>query len=181
MIQGKPVGRFDPAKVTDAVQLDWRKYCAPEFLRPMDAAEALIVRYPELYRILPTKLGNTLRSGEDLLELGADEDLEAFVYRRYKFMTSELKAEHDRYRSQLNIYSLLTFIFASLTVISPISLPHRMTDIVGETAFGAIYAVLAFVSYQAAVASARGYATVLSAIGAIADAESPPTSPASPS
>lgn len=164
LIESKPVGRYDPARIAEAGQVDWRPHAPPEFLRPIDATETLILQYPEPYRILPTKLGNTLRSGEDRLRLAPGEDLEGYVYRRYDRMTPDLKAEHNRYRSQLNIYCLLTFIFIALAGVAIILLPHTLGYLAGEIAFTAVYACLAVVSYQAAMASARGYVTVLASI-----------------
>ena len=79
-------------------------------------------------------------------------------------MTPDLKAEHNRYRSQLNIYCLLTFIFIALAGVAVMLLPHVLAYLVGEFVFATVYACFSFVSYQAAVASARGYLTVLASI-----------------
>src|ERR1700722_4805735 len=70
------------------------------------------------HRIVPTTLGSTLRSGEDQLIRDSEENLEEFVLRRYQQMSSELKAQHRRFRSQLNIYCLLTLVFLGLAVLS---------------------------------------------------------------
>jgi len=164
MIAGKPLRRYDPARIAAAEQIDWRQHAPPEFLRPIDATEALILQYPDPFRIMPTKLGNTLRSGEDRLHITANEDLESYVYRRYARMAVDLRGEHDRYRSQLNIYCLLTFIFITLAIVAVNLLPHALRYFVPEVIFVAIYLCLSFVSYQAAIASARGYVTVLTSI-----------------
>jgi hypothetical protein len=163
--RGEPLDDHDPARVTAAERLGWRRFASPELLRRMDAIESLIERYPRSHRILPTRLGNTLRSTEDRLNREADEDLEDFVYNRYDLMTPELKVQHDQFRSRLNIYCLLTFIFSSLAIASPIALVHGRANLAGGVVFAVIYAILALVSYQAAIASARGYVRVLRVVG----------------
>jgi hypothetical protein len=162
--RGESLDDHDPARVTAAERLSWRRFASPELLRRMDATESLIVRYPQPHRIQPTRLGNTLRSSEDQLNLEADEVLEDYVYNRYHLISPELKTKHDQYRSRLNIYCLLTFIFSSLAIVSPIALVHGRADLADGVAFAVVYAILALVSYQAAIASARAYVGVLRVI-----------------
>ncbi len=159
----EPLDGHDPDRITAAEQLGWQRFAAPELLHKMSATESRIMEYPLPHRILPTKLGNTLRASEDRLRLGAGEELEEFVYRRYDLMTTELKFEHDQYRSRLNIYCLLTFVFCSLTIVSLFALDPR-ADPAGVAAFAIVYMILALISYQAAIVSARGYVTVLRVI-----------------
>jgi hypothetical protein len=163
--RGEPYDDHDPARVAAAERLDWRRFASPELLRRMDATESLILRYPRPHRIMPTKLGNTLRASEDLLDLGVGEPLEDYVYNRHHLINPELKVKHDQYRSRLDIYCLLTFIFSSLAIVSPIALVHDRADLSGGVAFAVVYVILAFVSYQAATASARAYVGMLRVIG----------------
>jgi len=174
----KRVDHYDRARIAEAAKVNWRQYAAPELLRQMDAAMTRIRQHPEPHRILPTRLGNTLRAAEDGLTLAPGENLEEFVYRRYPLMTAELKSEHDRYRSQLNIYCLSALIFACLAVLVPAALVHRRAELPGELCFALAYAALAFVSYRAAVASAHGYVTVLRVLGS-QPAANPAATPAS--
>ena len=102
---------------------------------------------------------------EDRLNLEADEVLEDYVYNRYHLISPELKTKHDQYRSRLNIYCLLTFIFSSLAIVSPIALVHGQADLADGVAFAVVYAILALVSYAAAIASARAYVGVLRVVG----------------
>lgn len=161
----KRVDHYSPARLAEAAKFNWRGFAAPELLRQMDATMIRIRQHPEPHRILPTKLGNTLRSEEDRLRLAPGENLDEFVYRRYALMTTELKSEHNRFRSQLNIYCLSAIVFAGLAVLSPAVLAHRRAEISGEVLFTLAYAALAVVSYRAAIASARGYVTVLRVLG----------------
>jgi hypothetical protein len=171
-VRGESLDGHDRTQVAKAKQIGWRRYAPPELLHRMDAAENLIKQYPHPHCILPTKLGNTLRSGEDQLPRGTEEELEEFVYRRHGQMSAELNVRHDQFRSRLNIYCLLTLIFSGLAIVSPVALVHRRTDLIGGAVFLVVYAILALISYQASIASARGYVTVLRVIGSQADASS---------
>lgn len=86
---------------------------------------------------------NYARPGEDRLKLADGENLEEFVYRRYGLMTAELKAEHYRFRSQLNIYCLLALIFAGLAATCPAALAHQRGELWGGLAFALAYVTLA--------------------------------------
>jgi hypothetical protein len=160
-----PLHGYDPELVANVKDLGWECYASPERLRHIDAVSSLLEEFPEQYRILPTRLGNTLRSTEDQLPLDDDENLEDFINRRYDFLSSELKVQHDQFRSRLDIYCMLTLIFILLAMASPVALIHHRDDLIGASIFSAVYAILSCVSYQAAIASARGYVSVLRVIG----------------
>jgi hypothetical protein len=169
--RGHPHDDHDPARVAEAEHMGWRRYASPDILRRMDATESLIAQYPEPHRIMPTRLGNTLRSSEDRLDLEADEVLEDYVYNRYPLISPELKAKHDQFRSRLNIYCLLTFISSGLAIVSPIALVNGRANLSGGLVFTVVYAILALVSYQAATASARGYVGVLRVVSSRASSD----------
>jgi hypothetical protein len=161
----EPLTGCDAKLVSRARTLDWRRFARADILHRVDATETLILAYPQPHRILPTTLGNTLRSREDQLTRETEENLEEFVLRRYQQMNSDLKAQHRRFRSQLNIYCLLTLIFLGLAVLSAALLSAETRSIAGATAFAAVYLVSSLVSYRAAISSARGYVSVLRVIG----------------
>jgi hypothetical protein len=162
----QPVDKYNPDLVALAERLDWRLYAPPEELHRMDAIHSLLDEYPRRHRLLPTRLGNTLRSREDELVRDPNEPLEEFVLRRFAAMDPDLWTQHRRFRSQLDIYCLLTLIFAGLAVLSPVLLIPSTSAILGPALFGTVYAGLSVVSYRAAIASARGYTAVLRTIGA---------------
>ncbi len=120
----------------------------------------LTTYYPSLdYRILPTKLGNTLRTYEDKLHAVLGGSMEGMILRMYDSWPASLKDEHDHYRSRLNLYCSLFLVFLLSAAVAwpvlfignwlPPSLAMAMTI------------SLAYFSYRAAIASARGYQTVL--------------------
>jgi len=162
---GDSVDRYDPAMVAHAEGLGWRRFTPPELLHKMDATQSLLDEYPRPHRILPTMLGNTLRSREDQLEREPSEPLEEYVLRRYSAMSPDLWTQHRRARSQLDIYCLLTLIFGALAALSPAALFLRTSNVPGALCFAVGYAVLSVISYRAAIVCARGYTSVLRAIG----------------
>jgi hypothetical protein len=161
----EPLAGYATDLVSRATKLDWRRFARADILHRIDATETLILAYPQPHRILPTTLGNTLRSREDQLSRDSEENLEEFVFRRYQQMSSDLKARHRRFRSQLNIYCLLTLIFLALAVLSAGLLSIETGSAVGGTAFAAVYLLSSLVSYRAAISSARGYVSVLRVMG----------------
>jgi hypothetical protein len=161
----EPLTGYDANLVSRARKLDLRRFARADILHRIDATESLIRAYPQPHRILPTTLGNTLRSREDQLSRDGEENLEEFVFRRYQQMNSDLKTQHHRFRSQLNIYCLLTLIFFALAVLSATLLSIETGRAVGAAAFSAVYLLSSLVSYRAAISSARGYVSVLRVIG----------------
>jgi hypothetical protein len=96
-------------------------------------------------------------------------------------MDKDLWVQHRRSRSQLDIYCLLTLIFAGLAVLSVAVLIPSTGEVQGALLFGAVYSALSVVSYWAAIASARGYAAVLRTISSRAVADRPSQTRSSPS
>ena len=118
----------------------------------------------EPYRLLPTKLGNVLRAAEDSLPAVQGDELESFVLRRWDQTPRALQREHDEYRTRLDLYCMLVFIFFVLAILAPPLMTRGSSYVAATLATSFAYLVMAFVSYGAAVASARGYSTALKAI-----------------
>ena len=142
---------------------DWRLYSPSEALYKIDSISARLEFYPQDNRLMPTRLGNVLRVSEDKIELEADENLEGFVIRHFDELPSALKEEHGDYRTRLDMYCCLVLVFLVLAVISVPAL-IRINPVWGTGIAVAIYGTMAYVSYEAAIASARGYGGVLQEI-----------------
>lgn len=156
----------DEATIAEASEIDWREKADPGLAALFYRAIQRQSDYPKKpNRILPTTLGNVLRASEEGLRLkGAT--LERFVMDNYKFMPPRLMTQHDQFRDRLDMYSLLVLV---LSVLSAASIPLLMGLDVGHPwvpPIGgfAILACLAWLSYQAAIASARGYGSALLAM-----------------
>jgi hypothetical protein len=149
----------------------WRQFAPANLMSRLEAVESRIYEYPQPYRILPTKLGNVIRAVEDSISTTRGGGLESFVIRQWDEIPSGLRKEHDQYRGRLDLYCTLMFVFLILAIISPplITLgPRYLTDTIATSI---AYLFLSFVSYSAAIASARGYATALKAIAEMNDAD----------
>lgn len=142
----------------------WREAAAPEVLRLLEAVERALAWYPQEHRLLPTRLGNTLRSVEDDLKLADGGDLQGFVIRNYESISPQLLTQLASFRTRLDMYCSLVLVWATLAGTSipalwPFHSGARYAMILTALAF----CMLAVVSYRAAVASARGYVTSLRA------------------
>jgi hypothetical protein len=143
--------------------LDWIQYARAESLRRIAAIEAAIESYPRDHRILPTRLGNVLRAAEDSIDAGAD-GLEGFVIRHWDDIPPGLQREHDQYRTRLDLYCLLVFVFTVLGVGAAALIDDATHAVLGRSGVAAFFVSLALVSYEAAISSARGYGTVLATV-----------------
>lgn len=144
--------------------LSWTLYCPAHHLEKVHALDARLEQYPPDNRVLPTRLGNTLRSYEERLS-DLDGDLEGYVLRVHERIPLILQSQHTQFRTRLDMYCSLVYIFLTLAVIAPpllirVHVPYHAAG----TIAGLTYLNLAIVCYGAAVTSARGYGAVLVAI-----------------
>ncbi len=149
-------------EAVDAVP--WRGLVPSGVLYRLDALENRLRAYPSENRVLPTRLGNVLRAAEDQLLLDSDEELELFVIRYYDELPETLRNEHEEFRTRLDMYCCLVLVFVVLTGASVLTL-LRIAPMWASGLICLFYAVMAWVSYEAAIASARGYGGVLQEIG----------------
>jgi hypothetical protein len=159
----RPKREITPAVSRVIDEIDWRQHLPSSVSYQMECIDSRLNSYPESNRILPTRLGNVLRAAEDELELGEDDELENFVIRYYEELPTALKEEHKDYRTRLDMYCSLVLIFALLTPLG-IALLIGVTPGWGAILFAMGYALMSFVCYEAAIASARGYGDVLKEI-----------------
>lgn len=113
---------------------------------------------------MPTQLGNVLRSTEARLK-HAGGDVSSFALRRRKLADARTQLQHDQFRTRLDMYCTLVFVALFLAVLSPwllrdVAHGHR-EDLVRWLMPSALFLALAFASYKAAVAIARGYCSIL--------------------
>ena len=155
----------DPAVMEAARQMGWHPKAPAAELATLERLERRVAEYPAHHRVLPTRLGNVIRATEDALERDGYE-LEGLIMRNYGVIPARLMVQHDQFRDRLDMYCTLVPVFVLLTVGYG-SLALRGQPFLLSAGLGALGgAVLAVTSYQAAIASARGYATALSAIAA---------------
>ncbi|WP_141277309.1 hypothetical protein [Pseudonocardia hydrocarbonoxydans] len=155
-------GVHSQADKDEARRLGWRQFAAPQDLARFDRLSKRLDDFPAEHRILPTKLGNVLRSAEDALEL-ADGDLEGLVMRRYDRIPERIRTHHDQFRTRLDMYCILFFVFIVLAMLSTLIVWRTQGQLLSFL-FPATFALLALTAYAASITSARGYGASLRAI-----------------
>lgn len=151
-------------RTREARKLDWQKYAPAHLMCRVQAIEGKIDEYPDESRMLPTKLGNVLRSVEDSIKTDPDGDRESYIIRHWAKIPAALQKEHDQYRSRLELYCTLAFVFVALAVTAPFLIVREHHYLLSAAVTSCAYLVMTFVSYTAAIASARGYKTAVEAI-----------------
>ncbi len=115
--------------------------------------------------MLPTRLGNLLRSYEDrAFQDLKGQTLAGAVQRVYHLLPIELRSEHDQHRTRLDLYCSMVLVATVVTVIAVLLLREipGWTYLAGIIASGAAIAQLC---YRAAIASADAYGHLLLQIG----------------
>lgn len=168
---------LDESQRDEILDLEWWHRADPWLLARIDHRRARIAEFPSLRsRTLPTRLGNLLRATEDELSQAAN-DVEGFVMRLRGKAPTRLRIQHDQFRTRLDMYCVLTLGSFNLAWISPLILwnvpsspsPLFMEigglsvteDMATKFAIVASMLMISLASYKAAIASARGYVTIL--------------------
>jgi hypothetical protein len=140
---------------------NWENWCDAWHIAEIEHLRDAEEDYPlETHRILPTKLGNLIRATEDQLQ-NTGGDVQGFALRRYANVPPLIRAEHDKFRSRLEMYCILVFVSASLLILTPMILFRSGIGFLPIVAISACFGALSRASYLAAVASARGYCSAL--------------------
>jgi hypothetical protein len=160
---GNDTDQVDDEIVMTARKIDWRRHAPSAMLYKIDSITARLASYPQNYGLLPTRLGNVLRAAEDKVKLEPNENIQGFVIRHHDQLSAALKSEHRSYRTRLDMYCCLVLVFSVLAMISVISLSH-LSPAWGAAVAVAGYGLMAYISYEAAIMSARSYGLILQEI-----------------
>lgn len=141
-------------------KLKWETECAPWRMARLAEMEERLKEFPAPHRLLPTPLGNVLRATEDGLT-HARGDVSQFALRRRFLLPPRVQLQHDQFRARLDMYATLCVVSALLAVLSAVLLVWGDVDRRQVVLVAAMFVAFAVVAYRAAVASARGYCTIL--------------------
>jgi hypothetical protein len=146
-----------------AMKVPWRQYGDAAQLRVVESIDERLRSFPPAaYRVLPTKLGNTLRAYEDRAAGRSNESLEGWVLRRFHTLPTAVQYEHDQHRSRLDLYCSMVFVAITVGVVGLVLLwPYKW---VTRASMAGVATATAWLSYRAAIGSARAYGTTLEAI-----------------
>lgn len=156
-------GNPDDEVAMEANDTEWKPHASASALYRIDSTAARLRCYPEKSRILPTRLGNVLRAAEDNIELEEGENLEGYVIRYHEQLSPALQSQHRDYRTRLDMYCCLVLVFVILVVTSMAALV-RVNPLWGMGIAAVIYGSMAYISYEAAIATARSYGLILQEI-----------------
>lgn len=181
-------GRREAEVIEKASKLDWEDFSSAPLLREMEAAQRARKGWPIETRVMPTRLGNVLRSYEDKLSAGP-EGLRTYAIRHWHLLSSEQKSLQARYRRRLDLYCEMVWVSVALAVLSMalFSFPHPHW--VALPVSLALLAALATTCYRAAIAAAFGYGEMLKVmelaraetdLGAVQNADDPHKAPVAP-
>ena len=152
------------AVVAAAEALDWRPFAPASRLRSYESVERSLNIYPKPHRTMPTKLGNTLRAGEDGIRDLGHGTLRTFVIRHWHLLPREIQVLHDEYRNRLDLYCTLVFVCAAIAAGGGALLWTAKGGAVAGWVVFAVFLASAVASYRAAITSAVGYTGALHAI-----------------
>lgn len=153
-----------------AGQIDWMARVDSVQTSRLERYYNLERELPAPHRLLPTRLGNVLRSYEDQLSQSGQE-LERFVMRAYDAVPSRLMVQHDQFSNRLDLYCTMVPTCVMLALTSAFLVPKAdgSHPWLPKLVSIAIFLALATANYEAAISSARGYGTVLVAMRSYMD------------
>jgi hypothetical protein len=143
-------------EIDEALEIPWERYAPPDLLRRRVNIDKRIRDYPKELRTLPTRLGNVLRAHEDQTKR---ERVETLVLEVYELMPPTLRAQHDEQRNRLDLYCSMTFIVALVAAVAGVRLGP--THWAYAVVVGGVCGIILWLTYRAAIASARVYGAVL--------------------
>lgn len=144
----------------------WVSECNPWQAAKMLRLNTEWREFPVDGRVMPTRLGNLLRSVED--ELDDEGALAGFVMRNRHLVPTRVLLHHDQFRTRLDMYCMLVFVSVGAAVISIPVLWN--VSISGRIGVPLALLAMTWASYNAALASARGYIAALKEMNRIVKA-----------
>lgn len=159
----KPVLTTEKERELDEV--DWRVYASAGALRRLGEHERLVRLLPDRHRVMPTRLGNTLRSCEDRANQEIDGSVQGMIHRTYQRLPLHLRVEIDQFRNRLGLYASLVatmwiLMILSAVVVMPVNL------LTGSLLVAAGF-ILVGTFYRATVSSAEAYGVLLEEVAAL--------------
>lgn len=157
-IDGTPASGETSAEERATVRAyEWESKTSANLVRQRQNLGNRLRDYPgNATSILPTRLGNVLRKHED--DTGA-RDIETFVERNHDALPVSLQITHDEQRDRLELYCSMVFVLMIVVVVALIRFNWLRWEYSVATCL--VLGTGIWVTYRAAVASARHYGAVL--------------------
>ena len=161
---GDDLAGFAAGLVTEALAVGWESAARPEDIHLWQSLDQRKSHYPAASRVLPTRLGNTMRAAEDRMALADGGDLQGFIMRNYERIPRALLIQHSSSRTRLDMYCSLVFASMLLAPVS-VGLLAKFGPLVASTST-AILVLFGVVAYSAGLSSARRLGAGLLAVDA---------------
>ena len=136
----------------------WERYVEPNTVRRLRNAEKQRREYPSPKSVLPTRLGNVLRSYEDATNIAI---LEPYIEDNFDSLPRSLQESHDQRRGRMDLYCSMVLVCAVSVALAVAILWGQYPYQVGAVLLGLMAMLL---NYRAAIASARSYGSILGSI-----------------
>ncbi|MGK3202595.1 hypothetical protein [Amycolatopsis sp. MEPSY49] len=146
-----------------AAAFNWQALLSPDTTSKLSRIKQAKEDYPAAHRTLPTKLGNILRATEDSIT-NKDQETQGLVLQRGDAIPARLRLHHDQFRTRLDMYCTLVFVYLGLAGFTVALLVPAQNSPIGIVVITSAFLLLAIASYSAAITSARGYCTTLKVI-----------------
>lgn len=148
----------DPGERRRALLTKWEDFADPEIVRRLHEVKRRLRDFPSPQRVLPTTLGNVLRSHEDQMRVPTPR---SYVVQHFERVPFTLQVDHDEARNRLDLYCAMVFV---LLLVGAVAVPRLWSHPWYCTAAVMVILAAGILSYRAAIASARWYGTILVAI-----------------
>jgi hypothetical protein len=158
--KGREAPKLTRAQKRELLTTDWQAYALAADLSTVERLAGKLDLYPSRSRMMPTLLGNCLRSVEDGLG-HVEGDLESFGLQRRERAPARLRVHHDQFRNRLDMYCTLVFVTALLAVGSALILAGSGLGLLEICIVSLSFFALCHICYRAAVQSAQAYGTML--------------------
>ena len=168
--RGEPTAHLDRERVKAArayyEKRTWMRWATADV---RNRANSLYIRraaYPGVpSRLLPTRLGNALRSAEEHLPGDVSgPKMRGYLYEHLDSIGPTLMHQHNQYRNRLDMYAVMTLLSVILAALNALLLPEVLpTPAVIAAVTGLL--TLSYFSYRGAVAAALDYGPIVVAIG----------------
>jgi hypothetical protein len=140
--------------------LDWLNFAPLRDRREIAELGTALENYPRADALVqPTVFGNTLRAYEELVHSLGYDALEHLIQASFHELPTPVQIEHDQFRARLDLYCTLTPTF--LVGGAVVALLVAETGPLAPASVVVVSLACCWLSYRAAVTSARAYGGVL--------------------
>lgn len=161
VLSGAEFDEIETPLVPELARFDWNKQLDAVSRHRLAVLELVKDDYPKVLPLLPTRLGNVMRAGEERVRLGDGQRLEGFMIRNLDRLPPTIADQFGIYRQRLDMYCAMIVVLTALAILAGLHLAFGAAVLFWQIAIPAAYVLSIWPCYQAAIASARGLGEAL--------------------